>query len=138
MVAFVLFIVSIPIINNIIAAQVESTLKDTPLPANTKLIDSVSIAGKLVGNGNGMQHFGAILIKSSMSQKELDDYYSQYRKNSWDYIVEKQTTNEITMIEHGKLSFEKVENFSASSDYYIVYSWGGKHNENLDLDLRGH
>lgn len=137
MVAFILFIVSIPIINNIIADTVESTLKDTPLPANTKLIDSVSKAGKLVGNGNGMQHFGAILIKSSLSQKELDDFYSNYRNNSWDYIVEKQTTNEITMI-HGNISFKKVDNINTSSDYFIVYSWGGKHNGILDMDLRGH
>ena len=34
------------------------------LPKNTELIESIYKAGKLVGNGNGMQYFGVILIKS--------------------------------------------------------------------------
>ena len=36
------------------------------LPKNTELIESIYKAGKLVGNGNGMQYFGVILIKSEL------------------------------------------------------------------------
>ena len=59
-----LFVVVIPLTNNHYAKQVEKELRETPLPEKTEIIDSVSLAGKLVGNGNGMQYFGAILLKS--------------------------------------------------------------------------
>ena len=55
------FIMSIPIVNDYCAYMVEKELCATPLPENTQLIDSVSKAGKLTGNGNGMQYLGAIL-----------------------------------------------------------------------------
>lgn len=75
------FVVIIPLANNHYAKQVEKELRKTPLPEKTKIIDSVSRAGKLVGNGNGMQYFGAILLKSKLSLNNLEDYYSAYQKN---------------------------------------------------------
>ena len=70
---------SIPLINNHIAYKVEKALCEIPLPEETELIESLSQAGKLTGNGNGMQYFGAILIRSELSLEELDAYYSDYR-----------------------------------------------------------
>ncbi|SDR78165.1 hypothetical protein SAMN05444162_0020 [Paenibacillaceae bacterium GAS479] len=60
----VLTVVSIPFINNYIAYSVKKDVMSLPLPAKTKRGDAVSSAGKFVGKGNGMQFFGAILIKS--------------------------------------------------------------------------
>lgn len=80
-------VISISFINNNIAYKVEKELCETPLPEKTELIESISRAGKLTGNGNGMQYFGAILIQSELSLKELDDYYSDHRSNEW-YISE--------------------------------------------------
>ena len=60
-------VVSIPLINNHTAYKVEKTLCEIPLPEETELIESLSQAGKLTGNGNGMQYFGAILVKSVAS-----------------------------------------------------------------------
>lgn len=51
-------VISIPLINNHSAHKVEKTLCETPLPEKTELIESLSRAGKLTGNGNGMQYFG--------------------------------------------------------------------------------
>ncbi len=96
---------------------------ETPLPKETYLIDSVSKAGKLVGNGNGMQYFGAILIESELTLSELDMYYSTFRGNEWSYIVEVQEAVGITVLEHGSLSFENLEDVMKDGDYYIVYSW---------------
>lgn len=81
-------VISIPLINNHTAYKVEKELCETPLPEKTELIESISRAGKLTGNGNGMQYFGAILIQSELSLKELDDYYSDHRSNEWEYLVE--------------------------------------------------
>ena len=69
-------VISLPLINNHTAYKVEKALCEIPLPEETELIESLSQAGKLTGNGNGMQYFGAILIRSELSLEELDAYYS--------------------------------------------------------------
>ena len=80
-------VISIPLINNYTAYKVERALCEIPLPEEAELIESLSQAGKLTGNGNGMQYFGAILIRSDLSLKELDAYYSGYRSNEWDCLT---------------------------------------------------
>lgn len=130
-----LFVVGIPLVNNHYAEQVEKELRETPLPEKTEIIDSVSQAGKLVGNGNGMQYFGAILLKSKLSLNNLEDYYSAYQKNEWSYVVEPQKTQIIEVVEHNRISFsEKVDD----EGYYIVYSWGDGPDVLEELDFRGH
>ena len=49
-------VIAIPLINNHTAYKVEKKLCETPLPEKTELIESISRAGKLTGNGNGMQY----------------------------------------------------------------------------------
>lgn len=130
-----LFVVVIPLANNYYAKQVEKELRETPLPEKTEIIDSVSQTGKLVGNGNGMQYFGAILLKSKLSLNNLEDYYSAYQKNEWSYVVEPQKTQIIEVVEHNRISFsEKVDD----EGYYIVYSWGDGPDLLEELDFRGH
>ena len=128
-------VISIPLVNNHTAYKVEKALCEIPLPEETELIESLSQAGKLTGNGNGMQYFGAILIKSELSLEELDAYYSDYRRNEWEYLVEIQEGQSIDVIEHGELQFsEEIK----GSGYYIVYSWGSGNSLLKELDMRGH
>lgn len=89
----------------------------------------------LFGNGNGMQYFGAILVKSEQPFEELLNYYESYNDDNWHFIVEKQLKKDIQIIEHGNLSFQT--NIK-SNDYYIVYSWGKGNSLFSDLDIRGH
>lgn len=133
---FVLFVLSVPIVNNITAATVLSDIKNIPLPENTEYVDGISAAGKFTGNGNGMQYFGAMLIKTDLSLDELNSYYSDYRENEFRLLVEKQESGEIAVIEHGSLAFES--ELSQDENYYIVYSWGDGIDLFADLDLRGH
>ena len=100
-------VISIPLINNHTAYKVEKALCEIPLPEETELIESLSQAGKLTGNGNGMQYFGAILIKSELSLEELETYYSDYRSNEWEYLVEIQEWQSIKVIEHKALQFSE-------------------------------
>lgn len=93
-------VISIPLINNHTAYKVEKTLCEIPLPEETELIESLSQAGKLTGNGNGMQYFGAILIRSDLSLEELDAYYSGYRSNEWECLVETQEGQSIEVIDY--------------------------------------
>ena len=126
--------VSVPVYNNYCAYNVEKTLCETPLPEQTELIEAISQTGKLTGNGNGMQYFGAILIKSELSLEELDAYYSDYRSSEWEYLVEVQEGQSVEMIEHGGLQFSEA---LTDTSYYLVYSWGSGHPLLRDLDIRG-
>ena len=128
-------VISIPLINNHTAYKVEKALCEILLPEETELIESLSQAGKLTGNGNGMQYFRAILIKSELSLEELETYYSDYRSNEWEYLVEIQEGQSIKVIEHKALQFsEEIED----SGYYIVYSWGSGNSLLKELDIRAH
>ena len=131
----ILFFSSCPIVNNISAKRIIADIESAPLPQNTHAVESFSQAGKLVGNGNGMQFFGAILIESDLSLEELNKYYSLYRETLWDYIVKVQDTRNIDIIEHGTFSFETDV---SNGNFYIVYSWGSGISPFQDFDLRGH
>lgn len=127
--------VSVPVYNNYCAYNVEKMLCETPLPEQTELIEAISQTGKLTGNGNGMQYFGAILIKSELSLEELDAYYSDYRSSELEYLVEVQKGQSVEMLEHGVLQFSEEIN---GNSYYIVYSWESGNSLLGELDIRGH
>ena len=128
-------VISIPLLNNYTAYKVERALCEIPLPEEAELIESLSQAGKLTGTGNGMQYFGAILIRSDLSLEELDAYYSGYRSNEWECLVETQEGQSVEVIDHETLQFsEEIK----GSGYYIVYSWGSENSLLDELDMRGH
>ncbi len=116
--------------NTFSAKAVVEEIKEIPLPEETEMIDDMFVAGKLVGNGNGMQYFGAIWIKSDLPLWELEDYYSEF-----DLIVKEQPSKEINVIEHGNYGFDKGK---PEGLCYIVYSWGEGDGFFEYFDLRGH
>lgn len=128
-------IIGSPIKNDMEAKKVANAIKECALPERTQLLDTVSAAGKLVGNGNGMQYFGAILIKSELSLDELKEYYGKLASDEFHNIVEKQESNTIDFIEHEPLSFDAECDYE---DTYIVYSWGNYSGIASEFDLRGH
>ena len=136
---FIVLIISLyfvcPVVNDFVAAGVVKDLKRNPLPENTIIVDEKSAAGKLCGCGNGMQYFGALLLKSDLSLEELKVYYSQFSDKEWDNIVEQQCGNRIEEVEHQDLDFEADID---GDDYYILYEWGSYHGLASEFDLRGH
>jgi len=127
------FAVSVPAVNNLSAERVEAQLAKIPLPADTERIESLSRAGKLVGNGNGMQYFGALLIRSDRTLEELSDYYAGKLAGT---VVREQKTQRIECAEHVSLSFRTP--VPDTGDYYIVYRFGSGIPLFAQLDLRGH
>ena len=65
-----------------------------------------------------------MLIKSELTEDELNQYYSKLREDRNDYLIESQDTAEISVIENGDYSFEHLENTVDFNNYYLVYSWG--------------
>lgn len=128
-------------INNRIAEDLKNTLLEAPLPPNTELVDSISIAGKVEGNGNGMQYFGAILLRSALDADELYTHYADYAAAADWLEVDLQESE--YLFEYYDYRFD---NWNAEEALYCVSLW----NESasgcedslgealLNLDLRGH
>lgn len=127
-------LIAIPASNNRVAKETAKIITDLPVPEKTEYVENISLAGKLVGNGNGMQYFGAILIKSELPLEKLVNYYGGHSNQTFDFTVEKQMDKNIPIIEHGNLSF-KTE--IKSDNYYIVYAWGNNSGLFDELDIRG-
>ena len=134
--------IGIVVTNNAIADRIEKDLVTYPLPTKTEFVDSISIAGRLAGNGNGMQYMGAILVDSDLSEEELEEYYS----SEFDYIeVRKQETANIDFIHARNYSFSGFSERNKSSCYSIT-CWDSNRREKfgdfiselLDMDIRGH
>lgn len=123
--AIMIIMTAIPIANDSTAKHIAQTLEELPLPENTEYLESTYAAGKLVGSGSGVQYFGAILIKSDETLEELERYYAALSDDEHEYIVEKQTTSDITVVEHAKLSFYK-DIVPDDDCFYIVYSRSAK------------
>ena len=142
-VMFVLPIISyvgIVVANNFIADKIEKDLVSYELPPSTRLINSVSAAAKLTGNGNGMQYMGAILVDSDLSKEELKEHYS----SEFDYIeVNEQETVNLDFIQNVSFNAD-IE--SGDKTYYSIICWddnrreilGNLISELLDFDIRGH
>ena len=131
---FLSVLIAAPIVNDNIAKKMANELVDLPLPNNTEYVESIHKAGKLVGNGNGMQYFGAILIKSDLSLDELKEYYLEFADSEWKCIVENQINKNVEFT-HPTLTFKTdIE----GNNYYIVYSWGDNNTIFHELDIRGH
>ena len=120
---FILLIIGLPLyivlMNNEIANRTTEELANIQLPENTQMVDNISIAGKVSGNGNGMQYFGAVLLKTDLSEEELDTYYQQYRGNSSKFLIKKQETEKIEVIDKPGYYFQTF-NEEDKEKYYII------------------
>lgn len=129
--------------NNHIAKKLENRLLECPLPPNTQIIESTSVAGKMLGNGNGMQWFGILLVKSNLDEKQLSEWY--YREMEIGDGDELSVTEQETryVFEFGNVLFAKEEDFdgcyqirlcgnlAVGTETSVVISL-------LNSDLRGH
>lgn len=134
-VSLMVILLAASIVNDHVAKEIVKELEKIPLPDHTEYIESVNKAGKLVGCGNGMQYFGAILIKSELSMEELKAHYANYAEKEWECVVENQIGTDINAVDDPFLSFETD---AQGDNYYIVYTWGDNDTIFYDLDIRGH
>lgn len=135
MMVFVVMPFSIAIINDFLASDTLKEIKSAGLPENTKLLSEYAVAGKVSGNGNGMQYFGAVLIKSDLDVSKIQEYYE---KSDCEISVQvkAQESDKITVL-NSEHYFDGVDGQSFEN-CYIVYGYGSGGNSILDLDLRGH
>lgn len=129
------FIATIPVVNDLHAKNVEKLLKNIPCPEKTEIIESFSIAGKVAGNGNGMQYFGCVLLKSELNLDSLNHYFTSHAESGMDIFVSVQKGSSISQVENCSVNF--VSDVSGDG-YFIVYAFGDTVPVYSQLDLRGH
>lgn len=118
------------IVNDNTAADLEKRIIEIPLPDGMTCAESFSAAGKIIGNGNGMQYLAVMLITGDVPLESLRNYYAQY---NCDVII--QETSEIDSY-HGDFCFDK---FNPQAANYRVEMWGKAPSWFFaEFDLRGH
>ena len=128
--------VSIPIVNDAAASDVEKRLTDLPVPKGAERIDSMSQAGRIVGNGNGMQYVGALLIRSGDGVAELQRFYGAQEATADLPITVAPADGLEREGFHGAHGFL---DRSGERGTFVVYAWGKAPGAIFeDSDLRGH
>jgi hypothetical protein len=128
--------VSIPIVNDVAASDVERRLLDLPVPEGAERIDSMAQAGRIVGNGNGMQYVGALLIRSGDSEAALQRFYSAQERAAELSITVTPADDLEREGFHGARGFLA---HSGERGTFVVHAWGEAPGQIFeDLDLRGH
>jgi len=135
-IVFLLFFISGPI-NNYIASEIVEELKVNPLPEKTTIVEEKYVAARLSGNGDGVQYFGALLLKSELSLDDLNKYYSQFSNDEESNIVDHQYEKDIKQNELSSLQDVCFNTNIEGDDYYILYTWGDYDGIFAHLDMRG-
>ncbi|SHO51597.1 hypothetical protein [Anaerocolumna xylanovorans] len=129
----------VPIGNNIILDKYTNKLKHVKLNADYEVLAKDSECGKLVGNGNGMQYFSALLIHS----KEPLKWENKHEEGIFLVAVNNDSFNDFiegydfgSSCNNIKKKLEKINN---TENHYVMYSF---YNADLDSiwndDLRAH
>ncbi|WFR59496.1 hypothetical protein QA584_10520 [Anaerocolumna sp. AGMB13025] len=129
----------IPIGNNIILNNYTKELKNTKLNADFEIVAKDDVCGKLVGNGNGMQYFSALLIHS---EKELvletvnseDIFLIKVDDNAFEDFF-----NDFDFAEYCDNIEKKLEEITDAKNYYVFYSYYEAPLDSIwNDDLRAH
>ena len=126
--------------NNRIAEDLRKQVAGCMLPPGTELVDSAAVAGRLQGNGNGMQYFGVALIHSDLDEGPLRTWYEAHLPKE-EYIW--LTRQESELFDSSTRLFKDYED---DGHYWFVmlsrYNPIGKDATLLDglrdIDIRGH
>lgn len=133
----VLLLVASGPINDIIAANIVKGLTQNPLPEKTEIIEEKAVAARMCGNGDGVQYFGALLLKSDLTLDELRAYYSQFSDSDDCNVVDHQYGKDIKQNELPALQTVSFNKDIDDDNYYILYTWGNYNGIFKYLDIRG-
>lgn len=130
--------------NDLVLTKFSSQLFEIDLPDDIHLIEKYKVRGKLNGNGNGMDFFACILVKTECSQKEINDYINNYKFNPAKNheIVEIEVIKlhsnrlETKYVENKEIVFKTIKDNDDFNDYYVLSIYDGGYS--ADFDILGH
>ncbi len=129
----------VPIGNNIILLKYNNDLERVILNADYKVLARDSKCGKLIGNGNGMQYFSALLIQSEETLKwENNDFEGVFLIDITDDSFS-DLIGDYNLDEHNSDFMKKLKEIENPDNYYVIYSfYCADLNSIWNSDLRAH
>jgi hypothetical protein len=129
----------VPIGNNIILKRHTNKLKHIKLNATYEILAADDECGKLVGNGNGMQYFSALLIHSK------EDLIWENNDEESVFLIEINDTSFYDFIngyDYGDYCNnikKKLKEISNTKNHYVLYSFRNAPLDSIwNNDLRAH
>ncbi len=129
----------VPIGNNVILKKHTNELENFKLNATYEILAKDDECGKLVGNGNGMQYFSALLIHSekSLNLENSDGegvYLIKVNDASFDDFI-----NGYNYGDYCKKIKKKINKLDSTVNYYVLYSFYNAPSDSIwNDDLRAH
>ena len=129
--------------HNIVLSVFAQQLYKCSLPEHTEIIEKHKVCGKLYGNGDGMDFWACILVKSDKTLDELEAYFNAvpFRTAKPHHeTVERQvvSVNEKQLksdfLEHRTIIFDRLPEGDTSGYYAVIIYDSGYWNF---LDIRG-
>lgn len=105
---------------------------------SVELIEVQSVYGKLNGNGNGIQYYGTVLVKTSSEDnvKEIVESLSdQYEELN--YCIQESSAVQSKYLEHVTVEYE-YSLMESEEEYYSIYFYVSHHENSNLLDIDGH
>lgn len=124
-------------LNRILLHQMMNKLENVVM-ADFYIIDKASVYGKLNGNGNGIQFFGAVLVEGESEESIstiVADLSGQYEEVG--YAKQHNSEIKVKYLEHRTLQFS-FSSFLENKQYYIIYFFNSQNPYSWPFDLAGH
>jgi hypothetical protein len=106
--------------------------------AAVELLEVESVCGKLNGNGNGMNYFGAALV-TAVSTEEMDNLVAEL-EGDFDtvaYTVLEDNQIDVPELQHRRLTFDDTV-LQEGATYYCIYFYVHEHPASNIFDIRGY
>ena len=103
--------------------------------SQVEIIESKSVHGKLNGNGNGINYFGAVLVKAN-SEDEVSALMAllDAEYGTVGYKVQSGSEIESELLEHSRLRYDSDP---SGAPYYTIYYFNYSNEHSYPLDIRG-
>jgi len=143
LIALGLIIFSLVIIFSINSILLFSLLVDFEVKVDryesVTIIEKHSEYGKLIGNGNGIQFFGVLLVQTT-DVSELDKIKSELSGDFEAVEYCKQTTQKLQVkhYEHGPAINFSTDVSAEGEEYYCIYFFNSHHPLSNPLDIKGY
>lgn len=129
--------VSVTLVNDAGARDLEKQLLSLPAPEDGEVVESLSQAGKVAGNGNGMQYVGALLVRSDRGIGAVSGHYATVSEGIDLDVTVVTSAGIASQGLHGADDF--LSHPRPGGDLYVVYAFGdGPGGFFESVDLRGH
>lgn len=117
-------------LNDLRARRIEGQLARLELPAGTELVEVTSFVGNTSGTGNHVEIWAGILVYSTLSEEELEEYFAGRAHVS----AVPQDLAAYLPYDKGFMAFHALEGVTNGDGYFVIDNYYPAFTQ---IDLRG-